>query len=352
MKSIISTFCTLMTVAFVFVGCKGSSAPENQPDVPPVDKVIPTIEISQVASKSTSVTFTLTPCNATRYGYSVTEDGSTSDLTTVMSSKAQEIKVDKLSTGKEYTICASAYSRDDEASEVAKFTFVTEDVVTYPRNSLCYKFTGSWCVNCPYMTNAIDAANEELDGKIIVAAIHSEQTPDLVAKFESEDGNEILDDWKVVALPTAIVDLRDNCSQDPNAFIRAYERSEESYPSTAKIVVASDVVDGDAHIEVDVEFGASGNYRIGVIIVENNIEAAGTEGSFDGLYHHVVRDFVTDVDGDALGKKDLGDSVSEDYIYSVKDGENVDNMEVIVFVSKDYGANDFYVSSVESVSLK
>ncbi len=310
----------------------------------------PTITISEIESSASTVSFILTTENATRLKYAVTLSGQEEQMIEVLSSKEQDISITDLEVGAEYTISAYAYSRDDVESQLAEATFTTEDQITYPRNMLALKFTGTWCSICPYMTAAIEEANQELEDKIHVVAIHCE-TSGAKYQYQCDGGLELISDYSVTSYPTTIFDYRETCSYSSSDMVAIYNSAVKKYNATSDMAITSQVVDGVISIDVDVVVGASARYALGVVITENDIEIANTDGSEDGLYHHVSRDFVTSVYGDSIGTLAKGDTVTCNFEHAIDDDWNENNLEVVVFIQKEESVNQFYTNNVKTIPV-
>ncbi len=308
----------------------------------------PTIEISNIVAGSTQVSFTLTPTNAIEYEYSVAPVGETTDFTSERSSKEKEFTVSKLEQGVEYEIVAYAYDIDNQKSDAATASFLTEATETYPRMSLAYKFTATWCSNCPYMTEALDEIVAADPTSLAIVAIHNETSA--AYDYNTTGGDALIKEWSMTAYPTTRIDYRQDCSSSVSSLSGAMEISKD-YPSTANIAITSSVEDGKAKIVVDTKYGATARYKIAVVITENNIEEPNTEGSYDGFYHHVTRTFLTEALGDTLNKLSLGDTLTHEYECEIPENWNVDELEVTAIVLKEEVANNYYANNVAVCSI-
>ncbi len=328
------------------------SCEESTPAVEGTEEQKPTpqITISDIEVSASTVKFNIETKDATRLKYSVVESSESENFVEVFSSKPQSITVNKLAIGKDYTITAYAYSRDEVESEVAKATFMTEDQTTYPRNMLALKFTGTWCGNCPYMTAALDDANEQLGGKIKIVAIHSEISS-MMYNLQCAGGEELTSHWNVTSFPTTYLDYREKCNSSSADIVSLYKSAVTKHSATSDLAIISKVEGGELAVEVKVKVGASARYKIGAVVSEDNIHVSGTVGTNDDYYHHVSREFMSDVMGDALGKIAKGDVVEHSFNCALSDEWAVENLEVVVFVQKEESVNQFYTNNVKSVPV-
>ncbi len=341
----VMAFALLLT--FAFVSCSESSDESTNTEQEPI---VPTIEISNIVAAAESVSFTLTPTDAVMYQYSVAPSGDETDYTKVASSKETAISLKNLTQGVEYEISAMAYSVDNTTSEVVTATFTTEETVTYDQTSIALKFTATWCTVCPYMTEAMDAVLEADPTSMVVVAVHYESTA-AYADLESEGGNTLIDEYSISSLPTTYIDYRETVTYDQSAIEGVIRSSNEDYPTTSDLAITSSVEDGVAKITVSSKYGATARYKIGVVITENNIYRSSTDGSDDGYYHHVAREFLTNPLGDSLGKLVLGDTQTNDYECTLDSSWDVDNLEVVAFILKEEGTNRYYGNNAASTSI-
>lgn len=337
-----------MAAALLFTSCDKGDNSGNDNTKPEGPK--PSIEVSNVKASATTVEFTLTPTNAIEYEYSVVPTGSEPEFTSVRGSKAKKYTIANLEQGTEYEITAFAYDSETQKSDEAKATVLIEATKTFPRMSVAYKFTGTWCVNCPSMTAMLDALIEEDPSSLAVVAIHSEGSSS--SPFCSKGGNYLIDEWGISALPTTRIDYRENCSNDFEK-LRAALSDSKRYATTSNITSIDTNIDGNkAKITVKSEFGATARYKLAVVVTENNIEAANTDGSLDGLYHHVAREFVTDPLGDLLNKVNLGEELTHEFEFTIADNWNVDEMEVTAIILKEEKINAYYANNAAVAPLK
>ncbi len=302
----------------------------------------PLIEISNIISKAESVSFVVTPTDAVEYQYSVVPTGDAPSYTSVISSKEKEINVTNLEQGVEYEISAYSIGIDLNESDVVSATFVTEAVESYPRTSLAYKFTATWCTFCPYMTETLATITADDPTALAIVAIHNEN--EASKDYNTVGGNAIIDEWNIASLPTTTIDYREDCNYKLDILNGAIKRS-KSYQTTSNIAISSKIEDNKLTVTVETKYGATARYKVGAVITENNISEPNTEGSYDGLYHHVARQFLSEPFGDLLGKVALGETRTNTYECTLAEGWDVDNLEITAFVLKEEKTNCYYTNN-------
>lgn len=178
------------------------------------------------------------------------------------------------------------------------------------------EFTGAWCINCPGGYSNMQLvfslpAMKKLKDDIHIAAFHSdlEGTDSLAIQATQAVFNK----FKGLAYPSYAVDLRDSgllTSDGVGNFQPDLEKSFNMYPAHCGVKVSSTVnsAKNTASVSVEVESEKSSEYRVVVLVVQDNIRGwqkttTYPEGQSDYLHNHVVREVVTKYAGSFTGEK-------------------------------------------------
>ncbi|MFR9554669.1 MAG: hypothetical protein SNH56_01610, partial [Rikenellaceae bacterium] len=112
----------------------------------------------------------------------------------------------------------------------------TSDQLTdeYYRRNLVMKFTGTWCVNCPNMGDAITEAEHTLPNRIVEMALHISDV------LKTDEGTQIASDNNFTVLPIAFIDMYSSTSQSSaSTIISQISSSIEFNPTVAGVRIDS-----------------------------------------------------------------------------------------------------------------
>lgn len=188
----------------------------------------------------------------------------------------------------------------------------------FVRNIFVAEFTGAWCINCPEGYSNMQLvlsmpALKNLKDDVHIAAFHSDvEGTDSLAISATQDLFKL---FKGLAYPSYSVDLRDSgllTKEDAGVvtFQPNLEKSVKNYPAHCGVKVSS-VLNSEktsAEVSVEVESEMTSDYRVVVLILQDNIKGwQKTPTYFDGdssyVHNHVVREVVTKYSGTFTGEK-------------------------------------------------
>ena len=157
------------------------------------------------------------------------------------------------------------------------------------RRSLVLDFTGTWCVNCPKMTAAIDELMTSRPGRIVPVAVHCMSIDPMYVKPASDD---LIQQFDVKAYPSAVVDLDPESlvTQSSPELLQAHvDRLLEARGPAACIRILS-AGEGEApSVTVEARLVREGNYTLALLFLEDGIVASQTGGTTDYVHNHVLR---------------------------------------------------------------
>ncbi len=300
-----------------------------------------TTKVSHIAVEGETISFTLSADRAKSFEYCVAKSGEDVSMTELEGGDEVDVTVDNLEVGAEYTLTVNNTNQFGQEMEAVSTQFVAGE--PYKR-VLVYKFTGTWCVNCPEMTAVIDNASMENPDRLVVVALH------LNDKVTTREAEQFSTDWGIMALPTAYVDYCDmGPSTQSSILLNKAITSSVNRGSKSSVSIDSETNGSDASIKVTTKVeDRDAEYKLAVIITEGNLNL-GEVGSRDGVYHHVTRKFLTDIHGEVLESFDAEGQVESQFNITLDEAWNSENIEVVAVILKKSANGDYIVdNTIES----
>ena len=217
------------------------------------------------------------------------------------------------------------------------------------RKSMIMKFTATWCVNCPRMSDAIKSVKEENPGRVVDIAVH------YIDDMAVEDGKRYLEHFNVSAIPVAVVNL-DKSTQTSVASSTLLSNSlnkvvPENMP-TCGLKIVSSKENGNLAVNVESKITADGNYKIGVALLEDGIVKAQTGGGAEYIHNGVLADMLQNSPmGDGLGECKKGDVVSRKYESPLDNLKTDGNYRIVAFLLKECGNGNYLVNNITECKL-
>lgn len=212
----------------------------------------------------------------------------------------------------------------------------------FVHKSLAMRYTATWCGWCPRMNKSIQRAQELYPDKISYLVIHGGGSD-----LQFDNADDLMDQYNIDAFPTGLVDGRvkiGNSSIDYTAglIVAAAKETEETYGTVTGIDISSTLSNRSATVDVGVYVKKAGNYKVTVLLLEDNIINAQSdnEEGYHSRYVHdnVARVALTNVLGDSF-KVDKDLTVKKfSFNVDVPSSYNVDNMHILVYVQRAFGS--------------
>lgn len=309
-----------------FAGCSDSGG-----DTPPEVKVLKLVPSEGTVRTGETVTFTV---------WSGEEDVTTQ-------ARIRNLKTDAYLDGafvaEESGVYGFAAEMDGQVSKTVAVTVIApfEKKGTFYRKVLVQKYTATWCGFCPQMTAALAKLDEEVPNRMVVMAIHTNDS------FSITDGERLVSDFKISSIPRAVFDYRVMTDRSPAELKNALDGELKDYPAVCGIAATSKVEGNQIVTEAKIRIAESGKYRVCCAVIEDNLQFQGGS-SADGYYHHVLRKFATPRIGEALGDCEAG--MEYPCAYSIPVGKEWDlaNCSVLFYVMKEESAEAVYTNNVVS----
>lgn len=167
------------------------------------------------------------------------------------------------------------------------------------RRSLLIKLTGTWCANCPIMSEGIHSAMEEYPDHIVTMSMYDGGSGGLSYSDESYYAEM----YSIYGYPAGIFNsyayVNNGASvQTKDGIVSLAGEAVSDLPSNTVIsgvaAVASDSID----LTVGISVKSAGDYNVSVWLLEDGIIAPQSGASSDYVHDHVIRSTATGPVGD------------------------------------------------------
>lgn len=213
------------------------------------------------------------------------------------------------------------------------------------RQVLVQKYTATWCVYCPQMTNALQILETEVPGRIVQMAVHVKDS------YSIAEGERLVNDFNIASIPQAVFDYRVTASHQGSKLSQALQEELKDYPAVCGIAAESSVEGDRIYAEAKIRFAETGRYRVCCAVIEDGLQYENGY-SEDGYYNHVLRSFATSRTGEALGVCEAGTEYPCAYTFTVAKTWNLQNCSVLFYVMKEEGAALYTNNVVVCPALK
>ncbi len=226
--------------------------------------------------------------------------------------------------------------------------------------SVAMRFTADWCGNCPRMAVGLEMVNEKIPGKLEMISMHCD------GGLRFGQAVPLQNQFGVNAFPTGIVDGRRLLgANDSNTVAKNAEdyirETETTYPTVSGISFISSVTGREVKAEVTAYLKKAEDYRITIMMVEDNIiayqENYDTETTDDYVHNGVPRIALTNILGDSFTTSSENETKDFTYSVTVPSAYNIDNMRLVVYVQRQFGSQkriqsgsygDYYIDNCAS----
>ena len=160
--------------------------------------------------------------------------------------------------------------------------------------------------------------------------------------------NTLASQYAISGFPTGIVDGRrriqnyNSAAYGSQVIADAIQETESNYPTATAIGLKSALNGQTVTVDVDVYSHIADNYKLTVLLLENNI--VGYQRDYyvgdhqDFVHEHVVRNAFTSVSGDAFTTTGTTDKKSFNFSLAIPTDYNTANLEIMAYVQRPYGS--------------
>ena len=194
----------------------------------------------------------------------------------------------------EWTFVASIDGTESEPLQISAIV-IADEGKDFFRRSLVLDFTGTWCVNCPDMEEAIVNTMESRPGRVVPVSVHCMPIDPMYLKPTSDN---LAKRFGVTGYPSAVVDLDSESliSKSSSELLLSHiDRLLEARGAAAGIRIESTLKDGNYTVKAEMKAVRDGDYTLSVLVLEDGIVASQTGSSKDHIHNNVLRSWT---DGD------------------------------------------------------
>lgn len=247
-------------------------------------------------------------------------------------------------------------------TETEYITYIESPEAPSEKIILLEDFTGAACPNCPDGHIAIADVIDANPGKVIAIAEYNYfGDPLYLDQIFVTDEAYALDDYlgPVTGWPAIFIDRKDFSSDGYIAElpenVAPYSATQLSLNSPVNIYIENTFDDASRLLTVEVTIkyteATTTTNNLSISLTESGIIAAQIDDNVGGevpdyVHNHMLRKMLTYYAGDGLPEENIAGRVYEfTYSYTLPDGWNADNMQVVAFVH-NYETNNKEVLQV------
>ncbi len=268
------------------------------------------------------------------------EPATLSDGVTKSLFKVSEIKLTAVAydgeVSREATVTVTTEAGDYEVTVRQNPVSGIDFSADFYRHSIGFRFTATWCGYCPMMGQAFANAHEENPDRFIPLSLHATSSQGGLAF----SGTPTLENYfNITGYPSGFIN---NIAQVQNYAVATttgtinglIDEAVESYPAKTA-VAATSMLSGNT-VTVNVQLASKetrSDYTVCVWVVEDGIVYPQSSGGSDYVHNYVVRQSLTDVQGDAVGDVDEGTVAELEFEADLTDKiKDINNCYLVIFV--------------------
>ena len=239
-----------------------------------------------------------------------------------------------------------------------------------PHRILGLRFTATWCQYCPTMDANFRYAREQLGDGFEYVCIYEPG-----GNYGFSGSNELQAVYQIASWPSGIIDGRFRLENYSNAayalsLIQAADAETVKYYPTATAIGVSSTLSGrNLTVNVDVKAQYDEDYKLTVLLVENDIIGSQKKYDYDTGTVTTITDFnhsrvarmsLTAATGDTVSCPADGSKKTFTYTASIPSGYKTENMEVVAYIQRNYNDRpalqsgnygDWYVDNCRAAAL-
>ena len=158
----------------------------------------------------------------------------------------------------------------------------------FRKNVCLYRFTATWCSNCPSMTEGLDRVSDWTKSRLVELDMHGNGSTYALSDGSRPVADYLISQFKLGGFPSCVYDL------DLPSDSRAYSEIEDivfnriaENPATCGIKASSSFADGVVSLEASVKTSTGGKYDLGYAVLVDNLP--GGTGAYEDVYNNVVK---------------------------------------------------------------
>lgn len=211
----------------------------------------------------------------------------------------------------EYTLTATYDGFESENHLTIRAYDDSELTGEFFRRNLVMKFTGTWCVNCPTMGDAIEEVEHNNPFRIVEIAMHSDD------ELSLRETGVMMSEYGFDVLPVVVTDLDKGLiskSKTASAVLEQIDLSSAKNPAVSSVKLSTSLEGQQLTIDASVKVSQAGNYKLGVVVIADGYAFAQSGADASYRQNRVLKNIVTELYGDSIGALSAGDEITKNYI--------------------------------------
>lgn len=348
MKKILFAIAFVVSATTAFVACSGSDEPNDTPNLE-VSSITLTVDKNSIEADGVDAA-----------KFKVTTDKGV-DITGMDGVRILIPDPETFLEGMEYTstvnetVVFKARYSGKLSNEVTVEVKNRAKYEKYFRKVLIAQYTGTWCVNCPNMTNAIKAVSTQMPDRFEVVAFHGDQGTQNTDPYTTEYTAQLGKQFELSGYPGAVIDMRQKASgASSNLLMLEVKKSLRDYPATCGVKITTDYNEDTKICDATVTVNAvkANKYSLGCAVVVDGLVAP-QEGATSDYVHNNVLLSVNNINGEFIGSGQIKENEELSHTFNFdlsKTKYKIEDMRIVAFVlAESDGA--FYVNNTTSCKL-
>ena len=211
----------------------------------------------------------------------------------------------------------------------------------YRKNVALYRFTATWCSNCPSMTQGLDRVSDWTKDRIVELDLHGAGSTYAYSDGSKYVADHLISRFAAPGFPSCVYDL------DVMSETRVYSDIEDlvfgriaDAPATCGIKAVSAYADGKLTVTANVKSSTGGRYDIGFAVLRDDCVPGGD--AYEEEYDNVVVALSGNYEmmsSDAFELQKGAESAPSkvELALQIPDGADSDDFSVVVFALKSDG---------------
>ena len=224
----------------------------------------------------------------------------------------------------------------------------------YKKNVCLYRFTATWCVNCPSMTEGMSRVNSWTKSRMVELAMHGAGSTFVLSDGSRAVADYLIGQFKTGGFPSCVYDL------DVPSDTRAYSEIEDlifnriaDNPATCGIKASTTYANGALSIEASVATSTGGTYDLGYAVLVDGLN--GGASAYESVYNNVVVFINGNYEYLSKDAKELAKDQEAKILNLTKEvplpsAAKIEDCSVVVFALKENG-NDVDIDNVVKFPL-
>ena len=252
----------------------------------------------------------------------------------------------------EYTFSATVSGEECE-TRVTILSSGRSDIEVFRKNVAIYRFTATWCQNCPSMTQGLERINDWTKGRVVELGLHGAGS-DFALSIEGKSvADHLIDRFKTGGFPSCVYDM------DHKSDTRVYSEIETiifdriaDFPTSCGIKASSIYQDGKVTVSANVKSSSGGKYDVGFALLRDNCipGADAYEEEYDNVVLALSGNYEI-MSNEAFNlQKDAESALVTKSVEVNIPAADMANYSTVVFVLKQNG-NDVYTDNIVKFPL-